>query len=346
MKKKILLVDDSFFMRRMVSNIIDLDKDLEVVGIAKNGKEAVELNLRLKPDVILLDVEMPIMDGIEALKMIMKERPCAVVMFSTLTEKGAKTTIKALDEGACDFIPKPQGADSKLSQDVIDRILSKLKLAKYVPVTGTSGGFTRDDLKSEVGAGSNVFKRIVAIGTSTGGPKALQEVLAEIDGGLKAPIVIVQHMPKLFTKPFAERLNASCNLFVKEAEDGDVLKTGHVYVAPGDEHIKVVKVGGVYKIKTDNGDKVSGHRPSVNVMYDSLVELSGIDITAVQMTGMGRDGADAMKRLHDKGATCIVQDKESSVVYGMPRSAVELGAADVVVSLSNIADEILRSMEV
>lgn len=346
MKRKVLLVDDSMFMNRILSDFISSSNELEVVGIAKNGKEAVELNSKLEPDVILLDVEMPVMNGLDSLKLIMKERPCAVVMFSSITKQGAEITIKALQEGACDFVSKPKGKAFDLSDDIVDEIIEKLKYAKFDQNFGKykiNKPITTGSIKSE----SKSFKNIIGIGASTGGPKALQKVLEELEANFPAPIVIVQHMPKLFTKPFAERLNGVCNLRVKEAEHDDELTAGNVYIAHGDSHMRVVKTGNVFKIKTDNGPKVSGHRPSVDVLFESLVELiKDVKITAVQMTGMGRDGAEAMKKLHDRGARCIVQNKETSIVYGMPGSAVELGAYDMIVPLEKISNEILRSLEV
>lgn len=346
MTRKILLVDDSVFMLRLVADIIKKQGSMELVGKALNGKQAVEMNIELKPDVILLDVEMPIMNGLEALSMIMKTRPAAVVMFSSLTVEGAEITLKAMELGACDFIAKPVAKGLDLSQDVIDEIVEKLNMARVQkPVTKSylarpSSRFQPKEL------GSKSFRKLVAIGTSTGGPRALQEVLVDIKPDIKGPILIVQHMPKLFTKQFADRLNSLCSIQVKEAEQGEELLSGSAYVAPGDQHLRVVKSLNGYRVELAADGKVSGHMPSVDAMFESLLPIRDIDMMAVMMTGMGRDGASAMKQLHDRGVRCICQDEASSVVYGMPKSAVELGASDLILPLNKIAAEINRFMEV
>lgn len=346
MTRKILIVDDSVFMLRVVADIIKKEPAFELVGKAINGRQAVEMNIELKPDVILLDVEMPIMNGLEALSMIMKTRPTAVVMFSSLTVEGAEITLKAMELGACDFIPKPVGRSLDLSRDVIDEIVEKLSMARVQkPVTRSflTRPASRLQPKSR---GTNSFKKLIAIGTSTGGPRALQEVLIELKPNLQAPILIVQHMPKLFTKQFADRLNTLCSMQVKEAEQGEELLSGTAYIAPGDQHLRAVKSFGGYKIELAADGKVSGHMPSVDAMFESLLPIREIELLAIIMTGMGRDGAVSMKKLHDRGVKCICQDEASSVVYGMPKSAVELGAVDLVLPLNKIAGEINRFMEV
>ncbi len=349
MSIKVLVVDDSLFMRKLVTDIINKEKGLELVGTANNGKIAVELNKKLKPDVILLDVEMPVMDGIDALKIIMKERPCAVVMFSSLTDEGAETTIKALALGACDFVPKPSSSGLKLDKAVVDEIINKLKHSTRVdekfrrPVEKSKK--TKTKKSSRVSHSTN-FNKIVAVGISTGGPRALHEVLKDIPEDIKAPILVVQHMPKLFTKAFADRLDSACNIRVKEAEDGDVLNTGICYIAPGDYHLRVEQGSGKLKISIKDDEKISGHRPSADALFNSLCDIKNNQIIAVIMTGMGRDGADGMLKLKKKGAKTIAQDKETSVVYGMPKSAVELGAVDTVCPLQDIAGQIITLMGV
>lgn len=346
MTRKVLIVDDSVFMLRLVADIIKKHSNFELVGKALNGKQAVEMNIELKPDVVLLDVEMPIMNGLEALSMIMKTRPVAVVMFSSLTIEGAEITLKAMELGACDFIAKPVAKGFDLSQDIVDEIVEKLSMARVQkPVTKSI--LTRPVNRFQAKAvGSNSFRKLVAIGTSTGGPRALQEVLIDVKSNIKGPILIVQHMPKLFTKQFADRLNTLCSIQVKEAEQGEELLSGTAYVAPGDQHLRIVKSLSGYKVDLAADGKVSGHMPSVDAMFESLVPIKDIEMQAVMMTGMGRDGAQAMKKLHDRGIECICQDEATSVVYGMPKSAVELGAADKVLPLNKIAAEINRFMEV
>lgn len=347
MTKKILIVDDSVFMLRLVSDMIKKDAGLELVGKARNGRQAVEMNQELKPDVILLDIEMPIMNGLEALSMIMKTRPTAVVMFSSLTKEGAETTLKAMELGACDFIPKPVGSAFDMSQDVVDEIIEKLKNARYQRTLAAGLLSRKKTVVSPMKvAGSSAFNNLIVLGTSTGGPRALQEVLVEVNPNIKGPILIVQHMPKLFTKQFADRLNSLCEIDVKEAEHGEELISGTAYIAPGDQHLKLVKSMGSYRVELSSEGKVSGHMPSVDVLFDSALPVNDINIMAIMMTGMGRDGANAMKKLHDRGVRCICQDEATSVVYGMPKSAVELGAADAILPLDRIAGEINRFMEV
>lgn len=346
MTKKILIVDDSVFMLRLVADIIKKESSFELVGKAVNGKQAVDMNLELKPDVVLLDVEMPIMNGLEALSMIMKTRPTAVVMFSSLTVEGAEITLKAMELGACDFIAKPVSRTFDLPQDIIDELVEKLKLARVQkPVKKSLFSRLEPRLQTK-SLGNKSFQKLVAIGTSTGGPRALQEVLIEVSANIKGPILIVQHMPKLFTKQFAERLNALSDLNVKEAEQGEELLSGTAYVAPGDQHLRVVRSISGYKVDLAADGKISGHMPSVDALFESLLPIRDIEMMAVMMTGMGRDGANAMKQLHDRAVKCICQDEASSVVYGMPKSAVELGAADLVLPLNQIAGEINRFMEV
>lgn len=347
---KVLVVDDSLFMRKIVTDIIAREKELELVGTANNGEVAVKLNKELEPDVILLDVEMPKMNGIEALTKIMEERPCSVIMFSTLTSEGAETTIKAIELGAADFVTKPRGSSFKLEQSVIDELLTKLKHSRMIPRSTKRESEKSRPIprkrKSTVAPKSSNFDKIVAIGISTGGPRALNSVLKEIPEDIEAPILVVQHMPKLFTKAFAERLDGVCELSVKEAENGDILKTGVVYIAPGDFHLRVANNSGNLIIVIGDDEKVSGHRPSADAMFDSLCKINNKEIIAVIMTGMGKDGAEGMLKLKQKGAKTIAQDKNTSVVYGMPKSAVELGAVDIISPLDEIAAEIINLMGV
>lgn len=353
MSIRVLLVDDSFFMRKLVSDIIKKDQELEVIGVAKNGKEAIELNRSLQPDVILLDVEMPVVDGLEALEQIMAQRRCPVIMFSSTTVSGAENTVRALELGACDFIPKPSSSTFKLEDEVVDEIIAKLKFSRCTEAPSIRKKASTAPARSPVPSarrtgssyGKKTFKKLVSIGISTGGPKALQEVMEDLPGDLNAPILVVQHMPKLFTKAFADRLDTHCEIRVKEAEHGDVLEAGTVYIAPGDKHLRIKESPGELKILLDEGEKVSGHRPSADAMFESLLEVKSVQIVAVIMTGMGRDGAEGMLKLRKKGAKTIGQDEKTSVVYGMPKSAFELGAVEVVCPLNKIADEIIRSVE-
>jgi two-component system chemotaxis response regulator CheB len=356
MNIKVLVVDDSAFMRKVISDMIASSEDMTVVGTAKNGKEAIEMVKVLHPDVVTLDVEMPIMDGLSALKHLVAENPIPVIMLSSLTQQGTHETLKALDYGAVDFVPKPSSLLKVSAPELKDELLMKIRIASRTKVRPSSPPVPVQKpiekpvstVKSIVKAeqGSARFKKIIAIGTSTGGPRALQDVIPLIPEDIDASIVVVQHMPPGFTKSLAERLNALSHVHVKEAEQGDVLKAGWAYIAPGDSHLKVTKHNGQFVIELDNGERVTGHKPSVDAMMYSIADLHDPNVIGVIMTGMGADGAEGMKKLKEQNGYVIAQDEESCVVYGMPKSAVKLGAVDKVVSLSNIANEIVKAMEV
>ena len=344
-KKRVLIVDDSAFMRRILSDIINSHKDLEVVETAKNGKEATEKLEELNVDVVTMDVEMPIMDGIQCLEWIMKNKPLPVVMLSSLTKEGADATLKALELGAVDFITKPTNIFKMNNDDVQKEVTEKIKVASQVRI-GKRTSIRRthkaklDSTKSVRKSFNTKLSKVVLIGTSTGGPRALQYVIPYIEKNIQGSLLIVQHMPAGFTKSLAKRLNDLSQINVKEAEDNDILMPGHAYIAPGDRHMKIKKVGGGYKIQLSTDKPVSGHRPSVDVLFDSAASEVSTDMLGVIMTGMGSDGAKGMVNLKSKGAVTIAQDEESCVVYGMPKSAVNLGCVDKIVSLQDIADEI------
>lgn len=354
MRKKVLVVDDSAFMRKVISDMIESSSELMVVGTAKNGKEAIEKIKELSPDLVTMDIEMPLMDGLTALKHIMAHSPLPVVMLSSLTKQGAHETLKALDLGAMDFITKPSSLIKVSTPEVRDELIEKLlasskaklsvaqKMVSVAPKTDLNASYT--PYKSIEGKSN--FKKLIAIGTSTGGPRALQDVIPLIPQNIDAGILIVQHMPPGFTKSLADRLNSMSQIGVKEAEDGDVVKAGWAYLAPGDSHLKVTKQSGRFVIKLDNGERVTGHRPSVDAMMYSIADLNDRNVIGVIMTGMGSDGAEGLKRLKQNAAFVIAQDEESCVVFGMPKSTIKLGVVDKVVGLSNIANEIVKAMEV
>ncbi|WP_176461603.1 protein-glutamate methylesterase/protein-glutamine glutaminase [Anaeromicrobium sediminis] len=344
-KKRVLIVDDSAFMRRILSDIINSHEDLEVVETAKNGKDAIGKLDKLNVDVVTMDVEMPIMDGIQCLEWIMKNKPLPVVMLSSLTKEGADATLKALEVGAVDFITKPTNIFKMNNDDVQMEVTEKIKVASQVRIGKRTS--IRRTYKTKVDSTKSIHKtfntklnKVVLVGTSTGGPRALQYVIPYIEKNIQGSLLIVQHMPAGFTKSLAKRLNDLSQINVKEAEDNDILMPGHAYIAPGDRHMKIKKVSGGYKIQLSTDKPVSGHRPSVDVLFDSAANEVSTDILGVIMTGMGSDGAKGMVNLKSKGATTIAQDEESCVVYGMPKSAVNLGCVDKIVSLQDIADEI------
>lgn len=354
MKKKVLVVDDSAFMRKVITDMINSSSDLTVIGSAKDGEDALVKIKELSPDLVTMDIEMPKMDGLTALKKIMTEMPLPVIMLSSLTKQGAQETLKALDLGAMDFITKPSSLIKVSAPEVKEELISKLiaaskaklsvaqHMVSHMPKATESAGYT----PYKQVEGKTNFKKIIAIGTSTGGPRALQDVIPFIPKDIDAGVLIVQHMPPGFTKSLADRLNSMSQIGVKEAEDGDVIKAGWAYLAPGDSHLKVYKQSGKYVIKLDNGERVTGHRPSVDAMMYSIAELNEKNVIGVIMTGMGADGAEGMKAVKKNSGYVIAQDEDSCVVFGMPKSTIKLGVVDKVVDLSNIANEIVKAMEV
>ncbi|WP_246939880.1 protein-glutamate methylesterase/protein-glutamine glutaminase [Bacillus pinisoli] len=358
-KVRVLIVDDSAFMRKMISSFLEEDDRFEVIDVARNGKDAVQKVVELKPDVVTLDVEMPILNGLEALKEIMKIHPVPVVMLSSTTKEGAENTILAMQYGAVDFIPKPSGAISLDIDKVKDEITEKVFLAAKVnarnlrhhtQIAKTPTKIVEDCSKIEknnsILKGFSLSKKLICIGTSTGGPRALQQVLTKLPKETDAPIVIVQHMPPGFTKSLADRLHTICQIDVKEAEDGEVLKKGVAYIAPGGYHLKVVKLGVSLAAKLEKTPPKNGHRPAVDVLFDSISDITDYAKVAVIMTGMGSDGTEGLKRLKDSGEVkSIAESEETCIVYGMPKTAIASNKIDVVARLEQIAEEILKMIK-
>lgn len=356
-KIKVLVVDDSAFMRKIISDILNSNDKIEVVDTARNGSEAINKAIKLKPDVVTLDIEMPIMNGLEALPEIIKFVPTTkVIMFSSTTKRGADETIKALELGAVDFITKPSGTivDIKIDNikdEIINTVIQVAYLAKknsnseevkkliYKPIHPEKSFNSLMDGKKT--------RYIVAIGTSTGGPRALQDVIPYIPEDIPATFLIVQHMPPGFTKSLAARLNNLSKIVVKEAENGDILKVGTAYIAPGNYHMVINRTGlDDHVISLNSDPPVSGHRPSVNVMMESVARIENKNLIAVMMTGMGSDGSEGIKKIKMMGGKTIAQDEESCVVYGMPKAAVNAGIVDKIVPLNRIASEIIKFMGV
>ena len=350
----VLIVDDSAFMRKIIADLITDHSEFDVIGTAKNGQEAVDKAKQLKPDVITLDVEMPIMNGLDALKIIMSEQPVPVIMLSSLTDFGTRETIRSLELGAVDFVRKPSGSISLDLYKVKDLLLEKLRIAVSAKVTKiveiapirpvvktvqTKG----QKLPQSIPTQSRAIDQIVVMGTSTGGPKALQTVLTQLPAEYPAPLLIVQHMPPNFTRSLAERLDSLCELHVVEAADQMLLSSGTVYIAPGGWHMQVIRsAAGEFRIQLSKEEPRSGHRPSVDVLFESLVPYNDIQRYAVIMTGMGADGAAGMKKLKDSGAVATIAESEQTcVVYGMPKSAIELEAADYILNLQHIAQKLI-----
>ena len=350
-KIKVLIVDDSAFMRNILERMIKSHSQMEVVGKAENGLEAVDMVKSLKPDVVTLDIEMPKMNGLEALKVIMKDSPTAVVMVSSLTEQGATETIQALELGAVDFIPKALDNAAENIFKKADFVQDKILAASKSRVQGKASRFVQpvnnrvaETEKVVMPKMTGYLKRasykknpqILVIGSSTGGPKALSDVVSKLNPSLRVPTVIAQHMPEGFTNALADRMNRSYPISVKEAQDGEVLKAGWVYVAPGGKHLRIEKrlSSLCAKVSEDKGE--SPFRPSVNVLAESVNKAVGGDAIAVMLTGMGSDGAKEFKRLKESGAYIITQNEETCTVYGMPKSVVELNASDEELAVTDI----------
>ena len=351
---KVLIVDDSAVVRQVLTATLGDDPGIDVIGAASDPVFAIE-RMRLKwPDVIVLDVEMPRMDGITFLKKLMAERPTPVVICSTLTEKGAATTMQALAAGAVSIVTKPTLGLKQFLHDSSDDLISAVKAAaranmRRIRPAGepllVSLKLSADAvLPAAHHAMAETTDRVVAIGTSTGGTQALEAVLTALPRVCPG-IVIVQHMPEKFTEAFANRLNGLCRLEVREAQSGDRVMPGRALIAPGGRHMLLKRSGAQYHVDIVDGPPVSRHRPSVDVLFRSVAKCAGKNALGIIMTGMGDDGARGLKELHDTGARTLAQDEESCVVYGMPKEAVKLGAVDRILPLGDIHSEILRTLQ-
>lgn len=357
MKKKILVVDDSALMRRVICDIIDSDERFEVVDKANNGLMAFDLLSRKTYDAVVLDVNMPKMDGLQLLRELRKYKiPAKVMMASTDTTEGAKTTLDALDYGALDFIHKPNSADDCRVDIFKKRLLGILELVANSNYPTFDTPQKQAEHVAAVEKAVSVVKekpvkegisKIVALASSTGGPKALQSVIPRLPKDLKAPVLIVQHMPKGFTASLAERLDSLSELKVKEAAEGDVIEAGNVYVARGGMHMQVRKSGGQYVVCYTDEPAREGVKPCANYMYESLMESDYDEVVCVVMTGMGCDATAGIKNLITKKKSYVIaQNQETSVVYGMPKSIVNEGLSDQVVPLERIAQEIILNVGV
>jgi two-component system, chemotaxis family, protein-glutamate methylesterase/glutaminase len=349
-KIKVLIVDDSALVRRLLTEILQGDSKFEVVGTASDPYVAREKIKKLNPDVITLDVEMPRMDGITFLENLMRLRPMPVVMVSSLTQRGAEVTLRALELGAIDFVAKPKvdiaGGLGTYSEEIIAKVLTAAK-ARVGAIRSASAAppkFSADAVLPHASAARRMLKttdRIIAIGASTGGTEALRELLVALPPDAPG-IVISQHIPAAFSGPFAQRLDQAAAMSVCEAQDGQYILPGHAYIAPGDRHLIIERDGARYLCRLNDGSPVNRHRPSVDVMFRSVAQHVGPNAMGVILTGMGDDGARGLKEMQEAGAHTIAQDEASSVVWGMPGSAVKLGAADQVMSLRTIPARLLE----
>lgn len=359
MAVKVLVVDDSSFFRRRVSEIINQDPLMTVIDTAQNGREAVDKAQQLRPDVITMDIEMPVLDGISAVREIMAKCPTPILMFSSLTHDGAKATLDALDAGALDFLPKKfediardkDEAVSLLQQRVreIARKRFLITARARVPEPPVRPALTRvaERQPEPVRAPGASFKRsgksyqLVAIGTSTGGPVALQNVLTKLPGDFPHPILLIQHMPATFTAAFAARLNGLCQIGVKEAEDGDVLRPGQAYLAPGGKQMLLEGRGPGARLRIIEGNDRVNYKPCVDITFASAAKTYGDKVLAIVLTGMGADGRDGARLLKEQGATIWAQDEASCVVYGMPQAVAKAGLASESLPLDRVAQRLL-----
>ena len=363
-KTRVVVVDDSALVRSLLSEIINQQPDMECVGAASDPLVAREMIRNLNPDVITLDVEMPRMDGLDFLSRLMRLRPMPVVMVSTLTERGAEVTLRALELGAVDFVAKPKigvaNGLRQLADDITDKVrtaaqahVRRLPPAAAAPAapgpagaaapTGTaaSGGVRPAAPVASLGRLST--EKIIFIGASTGGTEATKEVLMNLPADAPA-VVITQHMPPGFTKSYATRLDGLCRIRVKEASDGERVLPGHAYIAPGGLHLSVERSGANYVARVRDGEPVNRHKPSVEVLFESAARVVGPNALGVMLTGMGADGARAMKAMKDAGSWNLCQDEASCVVFGMPREAIAQGAAHEVLPLQRIAPALIERL--
>ncbi|MFW2490759.1 chemotaxis response regulator protein-glutamate methylesterase [Clostridium chromiireducens] len=342
-KIKVLVVDDSAMVRKMLSSELSKTKEIQVIDTAPDPYIARDKIIKLKPDIVLLDIEMPRMDGLTFLRKLMKYYPIRVIIVSSIAENGSETALKALEYGALEVVAKPSVSYSV--NDMIEQLIEKILAVSKIP--NWKVGIKEN--KKEVAVFSENKKsslikttnKIIAIGASTGGTEALKELLEKMPPSAP-PIMIVQHMPQHFTKSFAQRLNQICAIEVKEAEDREILSPGKALIAPGNMHMELRRSGAVYYVQLHNGPMVYHQRPSVDILFDSVAKYAGRNAVGVILTGMGKDGAAGLLNMKNEGAYTIAQDEKSCVVFGMPKEAIEMGAAKKIVSLNHIVDDIIQ----
>lgn len=353
-KIRVIVVDDSALVRSLLSEIINRQRDMECIGTANDPLVAREMIREMNPDVITLDVEMPRMDGIDFLGRLMRLRPMPVVMISTLTERGAEVTMKALELGAIDFVAKPRVGLASGLNDLASQIVDKIRVAAVAQVRRAvpreasaahpaSGAGTAAPAAPTTLLGRLSTEKLICIGASTGGTEAIKEVLVHMPADSPG-IVITQHMPPGFTTSFAARLNGLCQITVKEAVNGERILPGHAYIAPGGTQFHVARSGANYVAVVDDGPPVNRHKPSVEVLFKSAAAVVGRNAFGIMLTGMGNDGAAAMREMKDAGSYNYVQDEATCIVFGMPREAIAHGAADEVLPLGQIAPALVARL--
>ncbi len=353
MVAKVLVVDDSSFFRKRIVEILETDPGIEVVGTAADGREAIRQVSLLKPDVVTMDIEMPVMDGITAVRRIMAINPTPVLMFSSLSYEGAQATLDALEAGALDFLPKRfdditrDREQAKLMLRNRVRQLAGRKLVKPAPVPVAARASSPMATRTRAGSGEEAARmghaQLVAIASSTGGPVALQQVLTRLPENFPLPIVLVQHMPASFTPAFANRLDQQCAIKVKEAEEGDVLRPGTAYLAPGGRQLTLQQRTGQVILHVQDGDPSLHYKPCADITFNSIAEVYGGRVQAVVLTGMGADGREGARALKKAGASIWAQEESTCVIYGMPQAVVEAGLTDQIIGLPDIGAALSRS---
>lgn len=356
MTTRVLVVDDSGFFRRRVKEILEEDPLLQVIGDAANGQEAIDKALELKPDVITMDIEMPVMDGIKATRIIMSSNPIPIIMFSSLTTEGAKSTLDALEAGALDFLPKRfedisqnrEEAKKLLCQRVRAIALKKNTLHKISIKSATANNIKSTIDTSPIRKPVKISKsggiELVAIGTSTGGPLALQNILVKLPANFSKPILMIQHMPATFTPAFAKRLDQLCKITVKEAEDGDVLKPGLALLAPGGKQMLIEGRMGSARIHIIDSEPSLTYKPCVDITFRSINKIFPAKTLAIILTGMGYDGREGARTLKGNGSEVWAQDEESSVIYGMPAAIIDAGLADKVMNIHDFSEAMVNRL--
>jgi len=349
MVTRVIVVDDSGFFRRRIVEILEADARIEVVGTAGDGKEAIEQVAKLKPDVVTMDIEMPVMDGITAVRHIMSAQPVPILMFSSLTHDGAQATLDALEAGAVDFLPKrfeDIAKDREEAKLLLRRRIHAVARQRRSPARTATPAGRRSTADASV-TPAPVIKRgqfqMVAIASSTGGPVALAQVLTKLPANFRFPVVVVQHMPASFTPAFATRLDQQCAIKVKEAEDGDLVRPGQVLIAPGGQQLNLRQGGGEVRVEISAGNAALHYKPCADVTFGSVAAVYGGKTLALVLTGMGSDGCEGARKLKKLGATVWSQDEASSVIYGMPMAVAEAGLSDQVLSLRDIGPSLVQA---
>ncbi|WP_039916477.1 protein-glutamate methylesterase/protein-glutamine glutaminase [Cellvibrio mixtus] len=344
---KVLVVDDSALVRSLLAEIIHDAPDMTLVGAAPDAYVARDMVNQFTPDVITLDIEMPRMDGLAFLEKLMGARPTPVVMISTLTEEGADATLRALELGALDFIPKPKLGVTSGIREYAELIVEKIRAAagvKVKPLVKKNRPELGSEQKLPASASLQSTEKIIAIGASTGGTEAIKDLLVQLPAAVPG-IVMTQHMPPGFTRTFAERLNKTTRLHVVEAKGGERILPGHAFLAPGGHHLVVVRSGADYRVKLSDAEPVHRHRPAVDIMMESVAQIGGKNVVGVLLTGMGKDGARGMLAIRNRGGYTLAQDEASCVVYGMPKEAVALGGVDQIVALDKMGQVLLEKIK-